>query len=76
MLSRLYDSLPQTAENFMSNLYWLSEDEMGRLRPYFPLGRGRAHGYNNRVLSGIIFFNRNGLPWCVAPKENGPYKTL
>jgi transposase len=29
-----------------------------------------------RVLSGIIFINRNGLRWCVAPKEFGPAKTL
>ncbi|MBT6300734.1 MAG: IS5/IS1182 family transposase, partial [Rhodobacteraceae bacterium] len=26
----------------MNNLYWLSEDQMGRLRPYFPMSRGRA----------------------------------
>lgn len=24
----------------MSNLYWLSEDQMARLRPYFPKSRG------------------------------------
>ncbi len=29
-----------------------------------------------RVLSGIIFINRNGLRWCDAPKEYGPAKTL
>jgi transposase len=29
-----------------------------------------------RVLSGIIFINRNGLRWCDAPKEIGPPKTL
>jgi hypothetical protein len=31
---------------------------------------------NRRVLSGIIFINRNGLRWCDAPKEYGPPKTL
>ena len=29
-----------------------------------------------RVLSGIIFINRNGLRWRDAPKEYGPPKTL
>ena len=31
---------------------------------------------DRRVLSGIIFINRNGLRWCDAPKEYGPPKTL
>ena len=60
----------------MSNLYWLSEDQMVRLRPYFPMSRGRARVDDRRVLSGIIFINRNGLRWCDAPKQYGPYKTL
>jgi transposase len=29
-----------------------------------------------RVLSGIVFINRTGLPWCDAPREYGPPKTL
>ena len=60
----------------MSNLYWLSEDQMGRLRPYFPMSRGRARVDDRGVLSGIIFINRNGLRWRDAPKEYGPHKTL
>ena len=60
----------------MSNLYWLSEDQMGWLQPYFPMSRGRARVDDRRVLSGIIFINRNGLRWCDAPKEYGPHKTL
>jgi transposase len=31
---------------------------------------------DRRVLSGIIFINRNGLRWCDAPAEDGPPKTL
>lgn len=31
---------------------------------------------DRRVLSGIIFINRNGLRWCDAPREYGPPKTL
>lgn len=60
----------------MSNLYWLSETQMARLRPYFPKRRGVPRVDDRRVLSGIIFINRNGLRWCDAPKEYGPAKTL
>jgi transposase len=59
----------------MNNLYWLSEDQMWRLRLYFPMSRGRARVDDRRVLSGIIFINRNGLRWCDAPTEYGPHKT-
>ena len=60
----------------MSNLYWLSEEQMARLRPYFPKSHGVPRVDDRRVLSGIIFINRNGLRWCDAPKEYGPAKTL
>ncbi len=60
----------------MGNLYWLSEAQMARLRPYFPKSRGRARVDDLRVLSGIIFINRNGLRWCDAPAACGPPKTL
>ena len=49
---------------------------MDRLRPYFPKSRGRVRVDDRRVLSGIIFINRNGLRWCDAPSEYGPQKTL
>jgi transposase len=60
----------------MSNLYWLNEDQMARLRPFFPKSHGKPPVDDRRVLSGIIFINRNGLRWCDAPKEYGPAKTL
>ncbi|OJI93308.1 putative transposase of IS4/5 family DUF4096 [Planktotalea frisia] len=60
----------------MSNLYWLTEEQMRRLRPYFPRSRGRPRVDDRRVLSGIIFINRNGLRWCDAPAAYGPPKTL
>jgi transposase len=63
-------------EFIMSNLYWLTEVQMLRLRPYFPKSRGRPRVDDLRVLSGIIFINRNGLRWCDAPSEYGPAKTL
>ena len=60
----------------MSNLYWLSEAQMDRLRPYFLKSRGRVCVNDRRVLSGIIFINCNGLRWCISPSEYGPPKTL
>ena len=60
----------------MSNLYWLTEEQMVRLRPYFPKSHGKLRVDDRRVLSGIVFFNRNGLRWCDAPKDYGPHKTL
>ena len=60
----------------MNNLYWLNEDQMERLQPYFPKSCGRAHVDDRRVLSGIILCNRNGLRWGDAPPEYGAQKTL
>ncbi len=60
----------------MSNLFWLTEAQMDRLRPFFPKSHGRPRVDDRRVLSGIIFINRNGLRWCDAPAVYGPPKTL
>ena len=60
----------------MSNLYWLNEDQMALLRPFFPKSRGKPRVDDRRILSGIIFINRNGLRWSDAPAEYGPPKTL
>ena len=60
----------------MSDLYWLTEEQMARLRPFFPKSHGRPRVDDQRVLSGIIFVNRNGLRWRDAPKDYGPAKTL
>jgi transposase len=45
----------------MSNLYWLSEAQTARLWPYFPKSHGVPRVDDRRVLSGIIFINRNGV---------------
>jgi len=49
---------------------------MARLRPFFPKSRERPPVDGRRVLSGIIFNNRNRLRWCDAPAAYGPPKTL
>ncbi|MDF3907770.1 transposase, partial [Paracoccus sp. AS002] len=56
----------------MSNLFWLGEAQMERLRPFFSQSHGKPRVDDRRVLSGMIFVNRNGLRWCDAPKEYPP----
>ncbi|MBB97408.1 MAG: IS5/IS1182 family transposase [Rhodobacteraceae bacterium] len=60
----------------MSNPFWLSDEQMARLRPFFPKSHGKPRVDDRRVLSGIIFINRNGLRWSDAPMEYGRPKTL
>ncbi|WP_148268543.1 IS5 family transposase [Komagataeibacter medellinensis] len=60
----------------MSDLFWLTDEQMERLRPFFPKSHGKPRVDDRRVLSGIIFVNRNGMRWRDAPREYGPHKTL
>jgi transposase len=64
----------------MSDLFWLTDAQMARLAPFFPKSRGKPRVDGKRVLSGIIFINRNrnrnGLRWRDAPAAYGPHKTL
>ncbi|CTQ51284.1 Transposase [Jannaschia donghaensis] len=60
----------------MSDLYWLSEGQTERLRPYFPNSLGVPRVDDRRVLSGIVFVNCNGLRGRDAPRAYGPQKTL
>ncbi|WP_425992824.1 IS5 family transposase [Brevundimonas sp. TWP2-3-2] len=60
----------------MSDLFWLTDKQMRRIEPYFPLSHGIARVDDKRVLSGIIFVIRNGLRWRDAPRDYGPHKTI
>ena len=60
----------------MSDLFWLTDAQIERLKPFFPLSHGVPRVDDKRVLSGIVFINRNGLRWRDAPAEYGPPKTL
>lgn len=42
----------------------------------FPKSHGKPRADDKRVLSGIIFINRNGLRWRDTPAVYGPHKTL
>ena len=60
----------------MSDLYWLTDEQMAKLAPFFPKSHSKPRVDDKRILSGIIFINRNGLLWRDAPREYGPHKTL
>lgn len=60
----------------MSDFLLLSEAQMRRIEPYFPLSHGIPRVDDRLVLSGIIFVLCNGLRWRDAPREYGPHKTI
>ncbi len=60
----------------VSDMFLLSESQMERIEPFFPLAHGVARVDDRRVLSGIVYVIRNGLQWKDAPKAYGPHKTL
>jgi len=60
----------------MADLLLLSEAQMHRIEPYFPLSHGIARVDDRRVISGIVFVIKNGLRWRDAPLGYGPHKTI
>lgn len=60
----------------MLKVWMLSEAQMRRIEPYFPLSHGIPRIDDRRIVSGIIFVIRNGLRWCDAPAGYGLHKTI
>lgn len=60
----------------MPEVWMLSEAQMRRIEPYFPLSHGIPRVDDRRIVSGIIFVIRNGLRWRDAPTDYGPHKTI
>ncbi len=60
----------------MGDLFLLSEGQMARLTPFFPLAHGVPRVDDRRVASGIVYVIRNGMQWKDAPNGYGPHKTL
>ncbi len=58
------------------DLFLLSERQMARISPCFPLAHGVPRVGDLCVVSGIVYVIRNGLQWKDAPKGYGPHKTL
>ena len=60
----------------MTEVWMLSEAQMRRIEPYFPLSHGIPRVDDRRIVSGIIFVIRSGLRWRDAPAAYGPHKTI
>ena len=60
----------------MDDLFLLSEAQMRRIKPFFPLSHGVPRVDDRRVISGIVFVIKNGLRWRDAPVAYGPHKTI
>jgi transposase len=45
----------------MDDLFLLSEAQMRRIKPYFPLSHGIVRVDDRRVVSGIVLVIRNGV---------------
>ena len=60
----------------MSGQFWLTCEQVERLRRHFPKARGKPRVDDQRVLSGILHLLRNSLRWQDARAVYGPHKTL
>ena len=60
----------------MNDHYWMTQAQLDRIKPYFPLSHGVPRVDDLRVVSGIIHVIKRGLQWRDAPAEYGPPKTL
>ncbi|MER5927477.1 IS5 family transposase [Streptomyces mirabilis] len=56
----------------------LSDDEWALLEPHLPRNRGRGGRWqcHRRVINGILFRQRTGLPWRDLPSRFGKWKTV
>ncbi len=60
----------------MRTLFYLSESQLERIKPFFPSLSRSSRVDDGRVVSGIIYVTKHGLEWKDAPDEYSPYKTL
>ncbi len=59
------------------SLFWLSDEEWGRIEPWLPQGRRGARRVDDRrVISGIIHMLKTGGRWRDCPEDYGPYTTI
>jgi transposase len=59
------------------NLFWLSDEEWGRIEPHLPTDvRGVDRVDDRRVISGIVHVLKSGCRWCDCPPEYGPPTTI
>ena len=59
------------------NLFWLSDEQWGRIEPHLPTDvRGVERADDRRVVSGIVHVLKSGCRWCDCPPEYGPPTTI
>ena len=59
------------------NLFWLNDEQWGKIEPIIPMNRPGPKPQNNRrILSGIIHVLKTGCRWQDCPQEYGPYTTV
>ena len=59
------------------NLFWLSDEQWTRMKPYLPTDvRGVERVDDRRVISGIVHVLRSGCRWRDCPTEYGPHTTI
>jgi len=60
----------------MTDHFWLNEEQLARIKPYFPLSHWVPRVDDRKVVNGIIHVIRNGLRWQDTPDVYGLHKTL
>ena len=61
----------------MTDLFWLSDEQFGRLAPLLPSDtRGVPRVDDRRVISGIIHVLKSGCRWQDCPSVYGPPTTI
>ena len=76
LAKRIRSSYCRHREDAMKELFYLSHEQIARIKRYFPRSHGIPRVDDRRVISGIIYVIKHGLQWKDAPREYGPYKTL
>lgn len=61
---------PGLAGVMISNHFWLTDEQLERLRLFFPRSHCKPRIDGRRVFSGLIFIGSIGLRWCDALRES------
>ncbi len=54
----------------------LSDEEWALLEPLMPKARKSARADDRRIMNGIFYVLRTGMPWRDLPERYGPYTTV
>lgn len=60
----------------MKELFYLSHEQIARIKRYFPRSNGIPRVDDRRIVSVIIYVIKYGLQWKYAQREYEPYKIL